>query len=42
MGQVMQMLMLATAVEGRLMGVDPYGQPGVEVYKRHRTELLKG
>jgi len=36
------MLMLATVVEGRLMGVNPYGQPGVEVYKRHRKELLKG
>jgi glucose-6-phosphate isomerase len=42
MGQLMQMLMLATVVEGRLMGVNPYGQPGVEVYKRHRKELLKG
>jgi glucose-6-phosphate isomerase len=42
MGQLMQMLMLATVVEGRLMGVHPYGQPGVEVYKRQRRELLKG
>ncbi len=42
MGQLMQMLMLATVVEGRLMGVNPYGQPGTEVYKRHRRELLKG
>jgi glucose-6-phosphate isomerase len=42
MGQLMQMLMLATVVEARLMGVNPYGQPGVEVYKRHREELLKG
>lgn len=42
MGQLMQMLMLATVVEGRLMGVNPYGQSGVEVYKRHRRELLKG
>jgi glucose-6-phosphate isomerase len=42
MGQLMQMLMLATVVEGRLMGVNPYGQPGVEVYKRQRKELLKG
>jgi glucose-6-phosphate isomerase len=41
-GQLMQMLMLATVVEGRLMGVNPYGQPGVEVYKRQRRELLKG
>jgi glucose-6-phosphate isomerase len=42
LGQLMQMLMLATVVEGRLMGVNPYGQSGVEVYKRHRKELLKG
>src|SRR5205823_9126360 len=35
LGQVMQMLMLATVVEGRLLGVNPYGQPGVEAYKRH-------
>ncbi len=42
MGQLMQMLMLATVVEARLMGVNPYGQPGGEVYKRHRKELLKG
>jgi glucose-6-phosphate isomerase len=42
MGQLMQMMMLATVVEARLMGVDPYSQPGVEVYKRHRKEFLKG
>jgi glucose-6-phosphate isomerase len=42
MGQLMQMLMLATVVEARLMGVNPYGQPGEDVYKRHRRELLKG
>lgn len=42
MGQLMQMLMLATVVEARLMGVNPYGQPGIEVYKRHRKEFLKG
>jgi glucose-6-phosphate isomerase len=41
MGQVMQMLMLATVVEGRLMGINPYGQPGVEAYKRHMTAALK-
>lgn len=27
MGQLMQMLMLATVVEGRLMGINPYGRP---------------
>jgi glucose-6-phosphate isomerase len=41
MGQLMQMLMLATVVEGRLMGVNPYGQPGVEAYKRNMKGLLK-
>ncbi len=41
MGQLMQMLMLATVVEARLMGVNPYGQPGTEAYKRHTREFLK-
>ncbi|HMF14850.1 MAG TPA: glucose-6-phosphate isomerase, partial [Gemmataceae bacterium] len=41
MGQVMQMLMLATVVEGRLAGTNPYGQPGVEAYKRNMQALLK-
>ncbi len=41
MGQLMQMLMLATVVEGRLLGVNPYGQPGVEAYKRNMNAILK-
>lgn len=41
MGQLMQMLMLATVIEGRLLGVNPYGQPGVETYKRNMHALLK-
>jgi glucose-6-phosphate isomerase len=41
MGQLMQMLMLATVVEGRLMGINPYGQPGVEAYKRHMQARLR-
>jgi glucose-6-phosphate isomerase len=41
MGQLFQMLMLATVVEGRLMGVNPYGQPGVEPYKRNMRDILK-
>jgi glucose-6-phosphate isomerase len=41
MGQLLQMLMLATVVEGRLMGINPYGQPGVEVYQRNMHELLR-
>ena len=40
-GQLMQMLMLATVVEGRLMGVNPYGQPGVETYKRAMKAILR-
>ena len=41
MGQLMQMLMLATVVEGRLMGINPYGQPGVEAYKKNMMAILK-
>jgi glucose-6-phosphate isomerase len=41
LGQLMQMLMLATLVEGRLMGINPYGQPGVEAYKKNMKTLLK-
>jgi glucose-6-phosphate isomerase len=41
LGQLMQMLMLATVVEGRLMGINPYGEPGVEAYRRNMTEILK-
>ena len=41
-GQLMQMLMLATVVEGRLMGTNPYGQPGVEMYKTNMKAVLKG
>lgn len=41
LGQWMQMMMLATVVEGRLMGVNPYGQPGVEAYKKNMHTLLK-
>src|SRR5205823_3711080 len=40
-GQLMQMLMLATVVEGRLMGVNPYGQPGVEAYKANMMRHLR-
>jgi glucose-6-phosphate isomerase len=34
------MLMLATVVEGRLMGINPYGQPGVEGYKNNMSRIL--
>jgi len=41
MGQLFQMLMLATVVEGRLIGINPYGQPGVEAYKKHMQAFLR-
>lgn len=40
LGQLFQMLMLATVVEGRLIGINPYGQPGVELYKRNMNRIL--
>ena len=40
-GQLLQMLMLATVVEGRLCGTNPYGQPGVEAYKANMLRALK-
>ncbi len=39
-GALLQILMLATVTEGRLMGVNPYGQPGVEDYKRNMNAIL--
>lgn len=41
MGELFQMLMLATVVEGRLMGINPYGQPGVEAYKKNMNAILR-
>ncbi len=41
MGQLLQMLMIATVVEGRLVGINPYGQPGVEDYKRNMNAILR-
>jgi len=40
-GQLLQMLMLATVVEGRLANINPYGQPGVEAYKKNMMAALK-
>jgi glucose-6-phosphate isomerase len=42
LGQFFQMMMLATAVEGRLLGINPYGQPGVEKYKDNMFRILRG
>ncbi|MCA9222529.1 MAG: glucose-6-phosphate isomerase, partial [Planctomycetales bacterium] len=40
LGQFFQMMMLATVVEGRLLGINPYGQPGVEAYKQNMNRIL--
>ena len=40
LGQLLQMLMIATVVEGRVMEINPYGQPGVEMYKQHMKREL--
>jgi len=40
-GQLFQLLMLATVTEGELIGVNPYGQPGVEDYKNNMMSILQ-
>jgi glucose-6-phosphate isomerase len=42
LGQLFQMLMISTVVEGRLVGINPYGQPGVEAYKQKMNAILRG
>jgi glucose-6-phosphate isomerase len=42
LGQLFQMFMLATVVEGRLIDINPYGQPGVEAYKKNMNAILRG
>ena len=39
-GQAFQMFMLATVIEGRLIDINPYWQPGVEAYKKNMTAIL--
>jgi glucose-6-phosphate isomerase len=40
LGQLMQMLMLATVVEARLMGINPYSDPGLRPYKANLQSIL--
>ena len=40
-GQTFQMFMLATVLEGQLIDINPYGQPGVEAYKKFMKENLE-
>jgi len=41
LGELFQFFMLSTVLEGRYMGVNPYGQPGVEAYKTNMNEILE-
>ncbi len=41
LGQLVQMLMIATVAEGRLAGINPFGQPGVEAYKKNMNAILR-
>jgi len=41
-GQLLQMLMLTTVMEGRLMGINPYSQSGMDVCQRNTRAALKG
>ncbi|MGY8768796.1 MAG: glucose-6-phosphate isomerase [Pirellulales bacterium] len=41
LGQLFQMTMIATVIEGRVMGVNPFGQPGVEGYKTNMNAILR-
>jgi glucose-6-phosphate isomerase len=41
LGELLQMMMLATVAEGRLIGINPYGQPGVEAYKKNMNAILR-
>ena len=40
LGQLFQMMMIATVIEGRLLQINPYGQPGVEQYKTNMNHYL--
>ena len=40
LGQFLYFLMMTCAVTGKLMGVDPFNQPGVEDYKQEIRNLL--
>ena len=40
LGQLFYFLMMTAAVTGKLMGIDPFNQPGVEAYKSEIRKLL--
>jgi glucose-6-phosphate isomerase len=41
LGQVMQMLMLSTVLEAKLLGMNPYGRPSAAVRQSHMRAVLK-
>ncbi len=41
LGNLLALLMIATAKAGEVLGVDPFNQPGVELSKRFAREALK-
>ncbi len=40
LGALLQMLMISVTLEGYATGINPFGQPGVEAYKRHMQDEL--
>lgn len=40
LGQLLYFFMITAAVTGKLMGIDPFNQPGVEDYKQEIRDLL--
>ena len=42
LGQLLQLLMLATVVEGRLMGINPFASPRSGTYHQELRDVLKG
>jgi glucose-6-phosphate isomerase len=41
-GGLMQMLMIATVLEAKLLGVNPYGRNGAEPFTRNMMQRLRG
>jgi glucose-6-phosphate isomerase len=41
LGELFQLFMLSVVLEGRSMGINPYGQPGVEAYKQNMNRILE-
>lgn len=42
LGALMQFFMISCGISACLLGVDPFNQPGVESYKKHMLQVLKG